>query len=156
MRLSALPDCYRDGQMGGAAFAFLPQKQPSCVKLQQHRRVSTYGKWEKGSQSQLCSCQMGPLRSHTVNRHFATMKSESDNHMNSRSRHQKPCFKVSSQHTTFANILIYLCESFVFRTNAGQLHQEIRRTKDESYVTKHLTSPNAPLPITFIISKSSR
>lgn len=31
MRLSALPDCYRDRQMGGAASAFLPSKQPSSV-----------------------------------------------------------------------------------------------------------------------------
>jgi len=31
MRLSALPDCYRDRQMGGAASAFLPAKQPSSA-----------------------------------------------------------------------------------------------------------------------------
>lgn len=31
MHLSALPDCYRDRQMGGAASTFLPCKQPSSV-----------------------------------------------------------------------------------------------------------------------------
>lgn len=134
MRLSALPDCYRDRQMGGAASAFLPSRQPSSVL--NYSRAEEYI-WQVGEEIPNSAVQLlggTTLFIHTLKRHLFCY---TEVRISQSQKWQKCASKgpFTSTYPTFGSILTHLCESFAFSTRTGQLQQEIRCTNDESYIS---------------------
>lgn len=138
MRLSALPDCYRDRQMGGAASTFLPCKQPSSVL--NYCSTEEY-RWQVGEEIPNSAVQLlggTTLIIHTLKRYLFSYtevrmsQSQKRQNWTQNTLLQRDLSLVTSNIPHLKTFLTHLCESFVFRTSTGKLYQEIRCTNNGS------------------------